>query len=960
MVGHEESADIRKGSLSTKKELLIIKSVNTQSLLCHFDAIEFMLKEENIDILCICETWLDSLVDDKFIKISNFNVIRCDAGRGSGVCIYIRENLNFSLISPGLDKIEGVEDVWIQVQHKKFPSFIVGCVYRHPKALVSSFQYLADVFKNICLKNKPMFVLGDINDDLFVKGNNLSKIVKSLNLKQIITKPTRITRTSSTLLDIVITNKVEMVVNSDVTPSPIADHEMISIIINIRKPKSEPEIKTYRSQKNYSQSIFCNLLLDKIQILNCICNTDNVNNQVNMLTEVFNVSLDQCAPVVTSKLIRPFAPWLDDNLKQYIAEKNELQIRLKGDRTNQLLNDEFKRTKKQVEHCIREAKAKHYKSRLNDCKGDSGATWKVVRDMVPGLGNKRSNTSFDDPSKKAEEFNQYFANVGENAFHKSQEGIEDDIRTRELRNSNQHLLNTPKFRPQPVDVNTVILVFKDLHKTNSYGSDGIPYVYLKDAFPVLALYVTIIINTSIVTGLFPKLWKYPYVVPLFKSGDVDEVGNYRPISLLPVLSKLLEKIVATQLMLFLEENKLLANSQHGFRSNLSTETALMKVNEHIYENIDKQKISLLLLLDLSKAFDSVSHDILLRKCRQLNIDEFWFEDYLSDRMQSVRIDSVVSSPRSVKYGVPQGSILGPILFLIYINDMSSILKEYFLIQYADDTQIIISGNPRELDDLINKGETALNDAKRYFQLNGLNVNEKKTQCMFIGSRQLISRIPPNTKINFGSTPIIPLHTVKNLGLHMDEYMLFDHHINHMINKVNGILIFLNRIKRNFDKETRITIVQSLAVSIINYSCRIWGMTTKEQISRVQKAHNFAAKIAYGDAKKYDHVTPILKDLEWMNIENKINFDICTFTYKILNNLVPTWLFEFPLVSYIQSRPTRQSNKLLTKRTNTDIGARAISIQGPKVWNSIPDTIKTSPSIKIFKKNLKKYFNENHG
>ena len=934
--------------------------MNAQSLLCHFDSIEHMLHDENIDILCICETWLDSSIDDKYVKISNFNIIRSDAGRGSGVCIYIKEDFNYSIINPGVENVAGVEDIWIQVQFRKFPSFIVGCVYRHPKALVVSFEYLSDVFRNILLRKKPIYILGDLNDNLLIRGNNLNKITRNLNLKQVIDKPTRITRNSSTLLDVVITNNTEMIMKSDVEPGSVADHEVISIVINIRKPKHEPIIRTYRSHKNYKQNSFCNLLLNNVHLLNCILDTDDASRQVDIFTDVFIDCLDECAPFVTAEITRPPAPWIDDNLKKIIHEKNQLKEELKMNRSNQLLDSKFKESKKLVEHCLRTAKKQHFSTKFHDCKGDSAATWKVVEGMLPGLRGKDRNLAFEDPKQKAEDFNQYFASVGEIAYRKSQEGVDNSIVHEMGSNVNlQAHPNSHKFRPQPVDVNTVILTFKELHKTNSFGSDAISYRYLKDALPVLCFYITVIVNTSIITGSFPKLWKHPYVVPVFKSGDKDEVGNYRPISLLSIVSKILEKIVATQLMNFLETNKLLANSQHGFRSNLSTETALMKVNEHIYNNIDIQKVSLLLLLDLSKAFDSVCHETLLRKCNQLHIDEFWFSDYLSGRIQSVKIGTNISSPRSVKFGVPQGSILGPILFLIYINDMSDVLKEYFLVQYADDTQIIISGNISDIDDLINRAEIALSVAKNYFQSNGLNVNEKKTQAIFIGSRQFISRIPPNVRIFFGQTPIIPSQSIKNLGIHMDQYMLYDHHISSIVKKTYGVLLFLNRIQDKFDKKSRIIIVQSLALSIINYCSRIWGTTTREQLDRVQKVQNFAAKVAFGGARKYDHVTPIFKDLQWMDVKSKITFDICTFTFKVISNMLPDWLFSFPSVGEVQERPTRQANCLAIKRTKTNLASRAITIKGPKEWNNLPINIRNAASVKGFKNNLRKHILENN-
>ena len=444
------------------------------------------------------------------------------------------------------------------------------------------------------------------------------------------------------------------------------------------------------------------------------------------------------------------------------------------------------------------------------------------------------------------------------------------------------------------------------------------------------------------------------MVPLFKNGDAENVGNYRPISLLPILSKVLEKIIAIQLMEYLESNKLLSNSQHGFRSKLSTETALMKVNEHIYNNIDNKKISLLLLLDLSKAFDSVSHDILFNKMHQMKINSFWFKDYLKNRVQSVKLNGVMSSPKRIDYGVPQGSILGPILFIIYINDMAKVLSQYFLVQYADDCQIIISGLITEFNLLIKESENALKEAKLYFKKNGLNINEQKTQCIIIGSRQLISSIPVEIELHFGEAIIKPVSSVKNLGLYMDQYLLYDVHINYITRKVNGILMFLNRIKDNFDKATRIMIVQSLALSTINYCLKIWGMTTKQQLEKIQKLQNFAAKIAIGGARKYDHVTPILKELKWVNIENKILYDICTFTYKVINNVYNENHFCFPTLNDVNIRLTRQSNDLFIKRTNTDIGTNAISIRGPKLWNTLPADIKDNVSFNGFKSNLTQF------
>lgn len=945
------------GTISTRMDvwnLLTIEHINAQSLLSQIDEIELLIKNRNIDILCISETWLDEGIKDSFVQISDFNVYRCDYGRrGGGVCIYVRNDLKVNRIEVNIDRIVGVEDVWITIQRKKLPSFIVGCVYRHPKALASSFQYLKAVFKELCLRKKPVFILGDVNDNLFESNSKLGKILHQLNLSQTIDKPTRITNTSSTLLDVIITNKLQMVCHSDVIPSPIADHELITLKIDISKPKRQPQMKKFRCLRNYSQDRFCHSLVDRTQDFDRILATDNVHTQVDIFSKFFIMSLDECAPFVTKEITRPPAPWISDNLKAHMKTRDELQKKVKIENTNEILRNQYKQKRKHVRDLVQTDRSKHFKYRFSNCKGNVPDKWKIVHEMIPNTNNNSHVLNYQDRKVKAEEFNEYFANVGKLAFEKSQRNlnanniIEDPISL--LSESRNNF-----FRPQPVDIETIILVIKGLNETKSYGSDGIPLRFIRDALPVIIFYLTVIVNTSIVTGQFPKSWKLPHVIPLFKSGDVDEVGNYRPISLLPILSKILEKIVSNQLIAYLEQNSLLSHAQHGFRPHLSTETALMKMTEKIYSNVDNKKISLLMLLDLSKAFDSVSHNILLKKCVTLKIDPFWFKNYLENRCQSVRLGDIISSPREVEFGVPQGSILGPILFSIYINDMEDSLQDCLLIQYADDSQILVTGTVDELETLIGRAERILKSAKHYFQLNGLNINESKTKCIFIGSRQYISRIPENTLINFNGYNIGRSEYVKNLGVYFDQYMLFDTHINEICKKVNGTLIYLNRIKDRFDSEMRAMVVQSLALSIMNYCLKVYGSTSKEQLHRIQKLQNFAARVVDGKARKYDHASPILKNFQWLNIKQKFQFDLCVTVFKFINKLLPSWLFDISTVGSVRDRQTRNSNHLVIPRTTTGLGGRSFMVQGPSTWNKLPNQLKTLANINSFKVNLKKY------
>ena len=305
------------------------------------------MRDHNLDIVCIPETWLLPNIQSTFVEIPEYSFYRNDGGRGGGVGVYIRRHLKVNALkTPEIERPPHLEDIWLTIQSGKFPSFILGCVYRHPHALSNSFDYLSEVFRSMCLKNKPLIILGDFNDDLFIPNNKIGKLMQALHLSQLVSEPTRITANSSSLIDLIITNKPNFVVHFKVLPCPVGDHELLTVTVNVRKDKKLPTVKTVRSLENYSQNYFCDLLLNELCILDSILYTDCVNNQVSTFTNVFIKCLDMCAPYITILLSRPPAPWIDSEVKEEMKRRDDLQRQFKANRQNSDIERAYKREKK--------------------------------------------------------------------------------------------------------------------------------------------------------------------------------------------------------------------------------------------------------------------------------------------------------------------------------------------------------------------------------------------------------------------------------------------------------------------------------------------------------------------------------------------------------------------------------------------------------------------------------------
>ncbi len=328
---------------------------------------KFLVSERNIDILCVSETFLLPYTPDEYVNIPNYMIFRCDDGRGEGACIYVSDSLNRIPVVINNPKKLGVEDVWVTAQSKKWPSIIIGCIYRHPKAPAASFDYIQNALRAVILRKKNILVLGDVNDDLLSINNKLSRILKNNKPTQVIDKPTRVTRTSATLLDVAITNDNNIIATHDFLPQVIADHDLISVTVNVTKPKRQPVKRTFCHLGGYCQFKLCSLFHENFHAMNNILFTDDVNKQVELFTEVFIKCLDACSPIVSKEIKRSFAPWVNDNLRRAMKIRNNAQRKLKADRHNSRLQDAYKKEKKSVRTLISKTKADYYHAQINNC-----------------------------------------------------------------------------------------------------------------------------------------------------------------------------------------------------------------------------------------------------------------------------------------------------------------------------------------------------------------------------------------------------------------------------------------------------------------------------------------------------------------------------------------------------------------------------------------------------------------
>ena len=547
----------------------------------------------------------------------------------------------------------------------------------------------------------------------------------------------------------------------------------------------------------------------------------------------------------------------------------------------------------------------------------------------------------------AEAFNCHFANIGHDLARDIPSADTDTV-------PESYLISTnATFSFKSCSPNEVRKLLEKLDIKKSTGLDNLPSRMLKIAAGVLAPSLAFLFNQSISSGIVPTEWKLARVTPIFKKGKRQDVNNYRPISIIPAVAKVFERIIYDQFFKYLNDNDLLVNCQSGFRSLHSTLTSLLEASNSWSVNIDNGLMNGVIFIDLKKAFDTIDHKILLRKLASYGIDHRtlkWFDSYLSDRQQKCVVNGELSGARAVTCGVPQGSLIGPLLFLIYINDLPNCLSKALPRMYADDTSISIAASSLpELESALNTELTYLHE---WLNVNKLSLNIAKTELMLIGSRQRLSATTTghSLTIQIKGHEIDRVPHTKSLGVHIDQNLSWSKHVNETAKIVSSGIGALKRLRPFICEDTAILLYRALIEPYFDYCCPVWDGLSNELADKLQKLQNRAIRVIT-NSDHYSSAIALRGELGWDNLCTRRKKQKLKLMFKTLNDQSPEYLKD-PFMPFSTDYGLRNSdNKLALPKPRTDFLKRSFCYSGAQLWNSLPSNVRAIRSFTKFKNKI---------
>ena len=808
-----------------------------------------------------------------------------------------------------------------------------------PGALELIDQQLSDAVST----GKPVIIMGDLNINLLqptgpgVRG--LQRILSDLGLSQLVREPTHLHPTP-TMLDLVMTNLTDSPEAVKVLPEPIADHQPVLLGAEVRRWRPPPPAPvTRRRWERVDWDAMCLSLL--IANWEPLYGAQTVDEKLTAFMAVWDAVADEHCPLVTVRRRRPACPWLRDNPELTSAMEDRDEARRAWQRTR---TPESRRRYQILRNTVKRLLHRARRDFLCDSlASDKQSFWSNLKNFA-FLSAKGLPSDNDCIRDRADEFNQHFASVGPRVAAEAQRAAApSSCGPRPSRVCSSALILHPVTLPELSNA------IKRMSSSKAIGVDGVPLLAVKKCFAVIGPHLLNIVNNSITTCIFPSAWKIARVVPVHKSGNKTDLNNFRPISILSVLSKITEKVVCIQLMSYLLDAHVLSPRQYAYRPRHSTEDALIDAVEWISKVVDDGEVASMTTIDLSKAFDSVDHDVLLNKLEWYGVRSDWFRSYLHGRKQTVPGGADLILP--LTHGVAQGSIVGPILFLILINDLSSFLSHGRLLSYADDTQLLDHSPPDSisLSHLQNRVVDSLQQLQVWFQSNSLKMNPDKTNFILFGTKSSIGKVS-DFHITLPGSLITPCPTVMVLGIILDQCMTWEHHISALVRKCNTILLSLYKIRHYFTPHALELLVQVHVFPHIIYCVSVWGGAAQCHLSRVQKVINFAARLVTG-VRRSEHISPALKSLGWPDIGELVRRRDCLKVFGALADCDSPQALKSLFVrrSNVSGRETRATaaGDLHLKKCRLSITQRTFAYRAARTWNDLPAHVTALRSRKAF-------------
>jgi hypothetical protein len=762
-------------------------------------------------------------------------------------------------------------------------------------------------------------------------------VLNDANLTQHVTFPTH---SHSHTLDLVITG-----INSSLRPSITrintspSDHFPVLSTVNITPPSPPPLSKvTYRSIKSVNIEKFKQDILSSSLIMHP---PTKLSDLVDCYNYTLSSILDKHAPVKTEFIrLKPANPWFTPALNKLKHACRSLQrVWL---RSHSLEDLKLLRTATNHYHAaISNAKRDYFSSLITTNATNPRKLWNTVNSLLhrkppPVL------PSYTDPSSLCQSFAKFFCDKVTDLHAKL---LAKTTHTSPHTSPSHHPTNLSYFQPTTADEVCKLLTQSPV--TNC-ELDPIPTTLLLQCSSILVPTITNIINLSLATGVFPQQFKTCSVHPLLKKSNLDRenLSNYRPVSHLSFLSKLTERIVQIRLMHHLSSHNLLNPFQSAYIKFHSTETALLALHDHIIRAMGQQQITCLCLLDLSAAFDTIDHSILLERLSSwFGLDRTvlsWIASYLTNRSFHVSLNNFKSSSFPLQVGVPQGSVLGPLLFILYTTPLSHIISScnthHHL--YADDTQLYVSFSTTSFSDKISHLETTISSVQNWMTSNFLSLNPSKTEFLLLGLPRQLDKLQ-NPKISLpGNVVLSPVTSARNLGVIFDSNMSLSEHISAISKSCFQHIRDLQRIRNTINLSTACTIASSLIHSKLDYCNSLLLNLPVSSLKRLQFVLNSAAR-AVTNTSKFSHITPILKSLHWLKIEQRIHFKILSLTYKALDTNRPTYLRSLLTVQDIRNTRSASIVSLVhpTNPSRLKITNRSFFHMAPVLWNRLPTNLR---------------------